>query len=55
MIDKTNENKKARNAKTGNIGWIICQYNRTTDNTHMTEVKTITGNKAHWKTSQVEI
>jgi len=55
MINYDNENKKAVNTKTGNWGFVICEYNRTTDNRPTIEVKTITGRKAHWNAKYVSI
>jgi len=53
MLDYTNKDKKVKHNKTGNIGWIVCEYNRVTDNKRITEVKTMSGQKAHWPSSKV--
>jgi len=55
MITRINEKKKAINNKTGNVGWVIDEYERTTDNKRMVTVKTLSGSKAHWNSKQVTI
>jgi len=54
MISTENKSRKAINTKTGNIGTVIDEYERTTDSKKMVTVKTLSGQKAHWNAKHVQ-
>ena len=53
MINYENKGKMVSNKKTGTVGVVLCQWNRTTDGAEIVEVNTGLG-KRYWKLESVE-